>query len=153
MILDSIKNAYLYKGINESIDKVLEVAAGLTPESFTTGRQEIDGQNLFINYVSYETKSRQESVSEAHKLYVDVMYMVEGSETIYVKPTDRLKNVTTEYDPAIEALLADIDDDVTAVRLDKGQFCILFPDDSHAPGCIADKSETVKKIIGKVKIN
>ena len=153
MIVDSIKNAYLYKGLNENIDKVLEVAATLKGETFETGRQEIDGKNVFINYVSYETKPREVSASEAHRLYVDVMYMVDGSETIYVKPTDKLKNITKEYNPEIEALIADLDDDVTAVRLDAGMFCILFPDDAHAPACICDRAMTVKKIIGKVKIN
>ena len=153
MIVDSIKNAYLYKGLNENVDKVLDVASTLTAEGFATGRQEIDGKNLFINYVSYETRAKEVSSSEAHRLYVDVMYMVEGSETIYVKPAHKLKNITKEYNPEIEALIADIDDDVTAVRLDEGMFCILFPDDSHAPACICDKAMTVKKIIGKVKIN
>ena len=153
MIVDSIKNAYLYKGLNPNIDKVLEIAATLKANTFEKGRQVIDGENLFINYVSYETKAREVSASEAHRLYVDVMYMVEGSETIYVKPAHKLKNITKEYDPSIEALIADLDDDVTAVRLDEGMFCILFPDDAHAPACICDEAMTVKKIIGKVKIN
>ena len=153
MIVDSIKNAHLYKGLNADIDKVLEVAATLTSDGFTTGRQVIDGDRVFINHVSYETKSREVSASEAHRLYVDVMYMVDGCETIYVKPAHKLKKITKEYDPAIEALIAELDDDTTAVRLDAGTFCILFPDDAHAPGCIADSSMTVKKIIGKVKIN
>lgn len=153
MIVDSIKNAYLYKGLNERIDKVLEIASTLKAETFEKGRQVIDGDNLFINYVSYETRSKEESVSEAHRLYADVMYMVEGSETIYVKSTDKLQKITKEYNPEIEALLAEIDNDVTAVRLDEGTFCILFPDDSHAPGCIADNAMTVKKIIGKVLLD
>lgn len=152
MIVDSIKNAHLYRGLNPGIDKVLEVAAGLTAEGFEKGRQEIDGSNLFINYVSYETRAKDISSCEAHKLYIDVMYMVEGNETIYVKPTHKLTNITKEYNPDIEALIADIDDDVTEVRLNEGMFCVLFPDDSHAPACIADKAMTVKKIIGKVKI-
>ena len=113
----------------------------------------LDGDRVFINHVSYETKAREDSKSEAHRLYVDVMYMVEGSETIYVKPTDRLKSIVKEYDPAIEALIAELDGDTTAVRLDEGMFCILYPDDSHAPGCVAGEKMTVKKYIGKVKIN
>ena len=153
MIVDSIKNAHLYKGLNERVDKVLKIASTLKADSFEKGRQVIDGDNLFINYVSYETRSREASSSEAHKLYADVMYMVEGCETIYVKPTHRLKEITKEYDPAIDVLIAKIDDDVTAVRLDEGMFCILFPDDSHAPACVADSAMTVKKIIGKVRLD
>ena len=153
MIVDSIKNAHIYKGLNADIDTVLEECAKVSADRFTTGRQEIDGSRVFINHVSYETKAKEASSSEAHRLYADVMYMVEGSETIYVKPTHKLETITKEYDPGIEALIAKIDSDVSAVRLDAGMFCILFPDDSHAPGCISDRVMTVKKLIGKVKLN
>ena len=89
---------------------------------------------------------------EAHRKYIDVMYMVEGCETVYVKNADRLTRVTGGYDPAIEALLADYDGGASAVRLQKGDVLILFPQDAHAPGRVADAPQTVKKIIGKVLI-
>lgn len=43
------------------------------------------------------------------------MYRVEGVETIYVKPVDRLQNVIKEYDFEKDLLLADIDEDTTVV--------------------------------------
>ena len=53
---------------------------------------------------------------------------------------------------AIEALLAETDEDATAVRLEAGSFIVLFPQDAHAPACYADGMKHVKKIIGKVRI-
>ena len=58
----------------------------------------------------------------------------------------------TEIVPAIEALLAELDADTTAVRLQAGCFVILFPQDAHAPACAVDAPKNVKKIIGKVKV-
>ena len=152
MIFDTIENAKTYKGLNARIDLVLEEVVKFTPENYTTGRVDLDGDNVYLNVSAYETKPAVGSLAEAHRQYIDVMYMVEGEELIYVKPTDKLQNITKEYDPSIEALLADLDGDATPIRLQAGSFVVLFPQDSHCPGRCVDGSVNVKKIIGKVRI-
>ena len=123
MIFDTIENAKTYKGLNERIDRVLEEVVKYTPENYTTGRVDLDGDNVYMNISAYETKPAAGSLAEAHRQYIDVMYMVEGEELIYVKPTDKLQNITKEYDPSIEALLADLDADATPVRLQAALWC------------------------------
>ncbi len=152
MILDKIENRNVYSAVNEGINKVLDFAKDITPETYPTERLYIDGEKLFINFPVYETHSKEDGMTEAHRQYIDVMYMVEGCETVYVKDVNALKNVTKEYDPSIEALLADVDDDATAVRLEAGSFLILFPEDAHAPACDTHEAKgvNVKKLIGKV---
>ena len=78
------------------------------------------------------------------------MYMVEGEETIYVKPSSQLSNITSAYDANGDYLLADFDQDATPVHLTAGSFIILLPQDAHAPGCWVDSPKDVKKIVGKV---
>lgn len=152
MIFDRIENAKQYMGIHPGIDLALSAVAAYTPENYQTGKEELDGDRVFLMRAQYETANPDKAVFEAHQQYVDVMYMVEGEETIYVKPTALLKNITKPYDPAIEALLADRDPDGTPVRLTAGSFVVLFPQDAHAPGCWVDAPATVKKIVGKVKL-
>ena len=152
MILDTISNAKQYKGIHPGIDRILKAVQTYTAENYPSGRMELDGDDLFMIFSQYETHPKEGAVTEAHEQYVDVMYMVEGSENIYVKPVQQLQNITKEYDPEIEALLAGTDDDATVVRLEKGSFIVLFPQDAHAPACDADGKKYVKKIIGKVRI-
>lgn len=152
MIVDIIENAHVYKGLNERVDKALEILATMTPEEFTEGRTDVDGDKLFLNRVMYETEPVDGAVFEAHKRYIDVMYMVDGCETIYVKAASKLTNITKPYDPSIDALLAAQDKDYTPVRLQSRMFCILFPDDAHMPGCICDAPMTVKKVIGKAQV-
>ena len=118
-----------------------------------SGKVEIDSDNVFLLLNCYETRSKEESKAEAHRKYIDVMYMVEGTEVVYVKPVHRLQKVTREYDTQIDALLAEIDEDSSEIRLMPGDFLILFPEDAHAPACSVDQSVHVKKIIGKVKID
>lgn len=152
MIYDSLKNAAQYKGLHAGIDQVLEAAKAYTPDNYPGGRVTIDGDNVFMNLAAYETHSTEKAVFEAHQQYVDVMVMIDGAETIYVKHTDKLNHVYQEYDPKIEALLADFDQDGTPVRMEPGSFAILFPQDAHSPGCHVDGPVNVKKIIGKVKL-
>jgi len=152
MILDTLQNADRYEAIHPGITAALKAVADFTPENYQTGKVELDGDKLYLNCAAYTTHAADTAVMEAHRDYVDVMYMVEGEEIIYVKPTDRLQKITKPYDPAVEALLAELDADTTAVRLQAGCFVVLFPQDAHAPGCISGEAIDVKKIIGKVRI-
>lgn len=152
MIFDSVLHAKEYQGINPDILRALEAAKAYTPENYPGGRVELDGDRIFLNLASYETHAPQEALMEAHRQYIDVMYMVEGTETIYVKQTEKLSCITQEYDAQGDALLAKKDADATAVRLEPGSFIILFPQDAHAPACHGDGPASVKKVIGKVRI-
>lgn len=152
MILDKLESAKTYCGLHKGIDMALAAMKDCIKETYTTGKRELDGDDVFLLCNAYETHAPETGVMEAHRVYIDVMYMVEGAETIYVKPVPALKNVTKEYDPAIEALLADMEMDATAVRLEEGSFIVLFPQDAHAPACHAGTQQAVKKIIAKVRL-
>ena len=152
MIFDSLVNAKQYAGLNAKIDKLLKEAKKYNSDNYPEGVLELDGKDLYMIFANYETHSKDDAVLEAHKQYIDVMCMVDGEETIYVKQTDDIKNITKEYDSEIDALLGDLDDDVIPVRLKKGEFVVLFPQDAHSPACVACTPLNVKKIIGKVRI-
>ena len=152
MILDTIENAKAYEGLHPGIDLALKAVAAYTPENYETGKVELDGDKVFLLRNAYTTNDPAKAIFEAHRAYIDVFYMVEGEEIIYVKPTAQLSNITKEYDPAGDALLAAMDPDVTPVRLTAGSFVILMPQDAHAPACWVDGAKGVKKIIGKVRV-
>lgn len=153
MIFDSLQNAAQYKGLHAGIDQILEAAKAYNPENYPAKTQVVlDGDNVFMNMAAYETHSTEKAVFEAHQQYADVMVMIEGTETIYVKHTHKLSHVYQEYKPELEALLADFDTDATPIRMEPGSFVVLLPQDAHSPGCHVDGPVNVKKIIGKVKL-
>lgn len=151
MILDQIKNASFYKDVLPAITVALEKMASYAPDHYPVGRVNIDGDDLFLLLNDYQTHAPEEALFEAHQKYIDVMYMVEGEEIIYVKPTETLSAVTQPYDPEKDVLLAKLDCDATPVRLTAGSFIVLFPQDAHAPACFETAPGNVKKIIAKVK--
>lgn len=152
MILDTFENAKLYAGIHPGIDRLLSEVQKITPENFPTDKVFLDGNDVYMNPAQYETKEFDPAKFEAHKLYVDVMCMIRGEETIYVKRSANLLSYIKEYNPEKDVYFANFGNDGTAVHLKPGEFCILFPQDAHAPGCMTNKKENVLKIIGKVKL-
>lgn len=152
MIFDSLSNAKQYEGICPGIDKVLKAVKAYDATNFPAEPVVLDGDKVFINPGNHTTHPADDACLEAHRQYIDVMCMVEGCETIYVKNTDQLSNVYKPYDAEIDALLATLDADATPIRLTAGSFVVLFPQDAHAPGCEADGPCAVKKFIGKVRI-
>ena len=153
MIYDHLNNLDSYRFTEPGIAQVLEAAKSYTPENFPNTRVVLDGDHVFMNMPSYETHDLEKAVMEAHRKYVDVMVMIEGRETIYVKNTDRLQDVYSPYEEGRDALLAHMDNDVIPVDMQPGDFLVLLPQDAHAPGCHAGAPCKVKKIIGKVLIN
>ena len=120
MIFDTLANAAQYKGLHAGIDQVLEAAKAYNAENYPEKtRVTLDGDNVFMNMAAYETHATETAVFEAHKQYIDVMVMVEGTETIYVKATDALSHVYQEYKPEVEALLADFDTVLSVGLLDR----------------------------------
>lgn len=152
MILDTIDHASLYSSAGEGIQKVLRAVSAYSADNYPTGRVALDGDSVFLLLNQYNTQPASDKLMEAHRQYIDVMYMVDGEEMIYVKPTASLQCVSSPYDPSSDALLARLDADTTAVRLTAGSFVVLFPQDAHCPACTVDTPCTVKKIIGKVKL-
>ena len=113
MILDTIDHANQYAGLNIRLDTALNAMKVYTPDNYPGGRIELDGEKLFLLLNSYETHPAENALCEAHRQYLDVMYMVEGEEIIYVKPTERLLTVTKPYSAEIDALLGETDMDAT----------------------------------------
>lgn len=152
MIYDSIAHAKQYQGLNAGIDLILEEVQKYTAENYPKEALYLKDKDVYMMFGCYETHPKEEAIAEAHQQYIDVMYMVEGEELIYVKHTDDLQNITREYNPEIDALLGDLDADAMPILLKTGSFVVLFPQDSHSPACVVDSPMTVKKIVGKVRI-
>ena len=154
MILDCMENAGLYAGSACGLGELLQAEADYAAQAGATGGRKVHGEAMFINDCCYVTQPADESARlEAHRRYIDVMYMIEGEEIILVKPTDRVCHVTQPYEAAGDALLAELDGDETAVRLKPGQFIVLFPQDAHCPARQIGKAGNVHKLIGKLAVD
>ena len=113
MVFVSLSNAKQYAGIHPGIDRILEAAKAYTSENFPADAVVLEADKVILNPGDYTTHPAEGTCLEAHRQYIDVMCMIEGYETIYVKNTAQLGDVYKPYNAEIDALLATLDADAT----------------------------------------
>ena len=148
MIYAKQKDAPAYRGIHPNLDLALE---RITPEFLASvGSERVDiVDGVYATRFTYETVPAEESFFEAHKKYLDIHIMVEGSEGVEIAPPE----VLAEFD-RVEA------NDFYAYRgegdyrltLSPGDFLVVFPGDAHRIKMQLDGPKTVSKVVFKVKI-
>ena len=148
MIFDTLINVDNYKGLG----RVYTALKFLSETDFSKtelGRYELDGDNIFYMVQSYDTDPSK-TVSEAHRKYIDIQFMVEGEEIIGVADISSEKELTEAkkendvwfYNCKTEPL-----------TLSAGKYMVLYPNDLHCPGVATKgKALTCRKVVVKVKV-
>jgi YhcH/YjgK/YiaL family protein len=149
MIIDTIENAHLYRGLSDRLGRGLDLISDPSLAAKPDGKYEIDGEDLFVLVSRYATKPKGEIPFEAHQDYIDIQVILDGQEIIGYANTDELE-VITPYEPDIMELA---DPEVfTELKVLKGMFAVFFPGDAHKPCCDLDDRSQVFKLVFKVRV-
>ena len=150
MIYDTIDHAKTYLVLHPNLDKALEFLTRPDLAELPDGRQEIDGDAVFANLMTYETKPANDT-PESHRRYIDIQYLLEGQELVGVAP---LSYMTEEVsaNPAGDIWLHR-GGPLHYLPLGQGKFKIFFPQDAHAPGIAPDAPSPARKAVIKVRLD
>lgn len=149
MIVDTLKNSDQYRNTHNGFSESFDFLKKAIEENLPVGRYEIDGDRVFAFIQEYISK--EESSFEAHKNYIDIQFIVEGTEVIYAADISDL-GVKCEYSAEKDIMLLDDCEKSSKLVLEKGEYGIFFPWDAHKPGlCFEGNPDNVKKIVVKVK--
>ena len=99
MIKDRLEHASSYYGISENLKKGFEWLKNNDMQNIMDGKYVIDGDKLFANVQSYNTK--EDAPFEGHRKYIDIQYMIKGVEKIGVvdyKNCSTIENYNEEKD-------------------------------------------------------
>lgn len=114
------------------------------------GRYEIQGDRVFALVQRYETEAPAAPRFEAHRKYIDVQYIVTGSEAIGWAPLGRL-DVTEKYDEGKDVCFGFVPEgEWSPVTLCAGELAVIYPADAHAPKLALGGPSKVMKIVVKV---
>lgn len=80
MVLDSIKNYGLYATITARIAKGFDFLNTTDLLAIPQGTYEIEGKTIFAIVQEYDTKEEKECFLEGHTNYIDIHYIVSGTE-------------------------------------------------------------------------
>ena len=72
MIYTDLENLKHYQGINKNLDTAIRYLIEKGTENLVPGRNDVDGDNVFVNEFSYMTIPESEAIFEAHFDYADV---------------------------------------------------------------------------------
>lgn len=150
MILDSLKNIEIYKGISKDIYEGLLFLAKASPE-IEIGTYIINSNTKAL-VSEYETIEVFERGYEAHQHVVDIQYPIIGLEKVKWSPIEGM-TINTPYDEEKDrTFFKNPSTQGTDVIIGNGIFAIMFPEDGHSPQHYVDKPEWIKKITIKVSI-
>lgn len=149
MIFDSIDNAELYSGLGEKFQKAFEFLKITDLEDLPLEKIQIDGDDIFAIPQKYSTKEESEGKWEAHRKYIDIQYLVSGSENIGFVLADYLEELEP-YDEEKDVEFFSGEGDY--VQIHEGEFAVFFPNDAHKPGLKIESTEEVFKVVIKIKV-
>lgn len=148
MIFDLLENYALYNKSGNNLFRAFEYLLENEYIGLPNGKHQIIGDEVFAIINEYDTKSAKGGFYEAHRDYVDLQYMVEGSEMIGYAPL-RDQKAVREYDKVNDYSLYEVEGSL--LSLSTGMFAIFYPGDLHMPG-IGEPAIAVKKIVIKIRI-
>ena len=148
MIFDTLENIKNYEGLGR-VYTALEFLKNTDFLKMDLGRYELDGDNIYYMVQSYDTDP-DKTISEAHKKYIDIQFMVEGEELIGVAPMCCDKK-ETEAKPENDVWFYECKTE--PITLIKNSFMVLYPNDLHCPGvATGEKPMTCRKVVVKVRV-
>lgn len=146
MIFDSLENMGNYRSFPQIYRALEELSklGGTFPESAIVYEEEV----LFANPVTLTSKPESECIFEAHRRYLDLHYIVEGTEGIATADVKTLQ-VQTPYDESGDIGFYRGDSD-GIYYLKPGQFMICWPSDAHKVAIMAGTPAPIRKIVFKI---
>ena len=150
MIIDKIENVSRYDYV-PFVNKVAEFLKNNDIKTIANGKYDL-GDECYVNVTEYLTKEEDEDglELEAHVNYLDVQLTASGEELLYYQAIELGESII-DYDKNKDVEFFSVEW-ANQVTLYPGNLAIIFPNDLHVGGLIADTAENVKKLVFKLKI-
>lgn len=146
MIIDKFDNIRFYSCMLNNLENGLQAVEALrNPES---GKYEFDGGFFMVQ--KGDTKPMAEGTFEAHRKYVDVQIVLEGSEEIAWADLEDLRE-EGEYDGDKDKA-AYTGSEENAMKITAGMCYIAFPHDGHKAVRHTAEQQSYTKIVMKLPV-
>jgi YhcH/YjgK/YiaL family protein len=148
MIIDRIENASLYYEVHIKFKLAFGYIESIDTATIPAGKYEIDGTAMYALVQEYNTKLKEQGRWEAHRRYIDLQYMVQGTEGMGYSNIHHLQQ--GEYDASKDFLPLFGEGDQVALK--SGSFVLLLPEDAHMPGMAIGEPAPIKKVVIKIAV-
>ena len=112
------------------------------------GRISLIDDDLFLVKKDVICRNISERQFEAHRKYVDVHYLLSGTEYIGWRNVADLNSISKPYDLESDSVIF-ADPVLDLIMLHPGDIAIFFPEDAHVPEI---GNGYIRKMVAKVKL-
>ena len=149
MIFDVLANADRYASVHPLFAECFAYLKNTDLAALPVGRQPLGGSGCTVIVAEAAPKTKQTSLLEGHRDFIDIQVMVVGEEIIGYVPRVRC----TEKSNDVANDFQELQGTAEYLTLRPGCFAIYFPEDGHQPGIGTGAHRgTIRKIVIKVPV-
>ncbi|NUQ82375.1 MAG: YhcH/YjgK/YiaL family protein [Bacteroidetes bacterium] len=150
MIVDQLSASARYEAIHPYLKTAFSYLQSTDFSSMTPGKYPVLGDDIFAILSDYQTKNRDETKMEAHRIFTDIHFLISGEEWVgYLPNTGQVPSVP--YHPEDDYML--FDERCAYTRLVPGQVAIFFPPELHMPSIHNGSPAPVRKVVMKLRLS
>ena len=149
MIYTKKKNLSRYLGQSKSLDAAIRAILHSDPEQLSMGRNDIDGDNAFVNRFDYDTMPQEQALWEGHIAYGDVHVLLEGHEKIGVSNVEHLIQTVRKEQEDFVGFQGPVE---TWFSMTPEDVLIVYPEDIHMVKVADGDTAHVRKCCYKFKV-
>lgn len=149
MIYTKKKNLSRYLGQSKSLDAAIRAILHSDPEQLSMGRNDIDGDNAFVNRFDYDTMPQEQALWEGHIAYGDVHVLLGGHEKIGVSNVERLTETVRKEQEDFVGFQGPVE---TWFTMTPEDVLIVYPEDIHMVKVADGDTAHVRKCCYKFKV-
>ena len=149
MIYTKKKNLARYLGQSKSLDAAIQAILHTDPEQLSMGRNDIDGDNAFVNRFDYDTVPQEKALWEGHIAYGDVHVLLGGHEKIGVSNVERLTETVRKEQEDFVGFQGPVE---TWFTMTPEDVLIVYPEDIHMVKVADGDTAHVRKCCYKFKV-
>lgn len=151
MIFDHANNFNRYPMLQKLADSVAGTFGSTSSlMSMPTGRFDIDSDLLFGIRISNQTTVESECLWEAHRKYLDVHYILKGSETIFINDLLNMESTIPYHEEHDYQLFTG--DKLLSLQMEENYFLVLFPNEVHKTNIMGASSNSIEKVVFKILV-
>lgn len=151
MILDSFCHPLNQMKYPKVLEETINYLKKIDLNSLAIGTNEIKGKDVFVNVMEYDSFPVEERIIEAHREYVDIQFLTEGTEKIGYGVFSDKNIVKTPYDAEKDLLVYEKLETESELILTPGVFAIFFTEEPHRPCVKVDYPVKVRKYVVKIR--
>ncbi|HGY9176857.1 TPA: N-acetylneuraminate anomerase [Escherichia coli] len=137
-------------GLHPALQDALTLALAARPQEKAPGRYELQGDNIFMNVMTFNTQSPVEKKAELHEQYIDIQLLLNGEERILFGMAGTARQCE-EFHHEDDYQLCSAIENEQAIILKPGMFAVFMPGEPQKPGCVVGEPGEIKKVVVKVK--